>query len=91
MPLQISHQADADRFLTVADGHEAELVYRCDAGVLELLHTGVPAAIAGRGVAGDLVKAALDYARAEGLRVRPICSYAAAYVARRPEYADLLR
>ena len=46
--------------------------------------------VGGRGVAGDLVKAALDYARAQGLRVVPACSYSAAYVQRHPEYADLV-
>ena len=71
-------------------GHEAELVYRLQQGRLTIDHTGVPAAIGGKGVAGELVKAALEYARAEGLRVVAACSYSAAYVQRHPEYADLL-
>ena len=90
MPSRIHHEAGRLRFSTTVDGHEAELVYRLRAGALVIDHTGVPAAIGGRGVAGDLVKAALDYARAEGLRVVPACSYSAAYVQRHPEYADLV-
>lgn len=91
MSLQIDHQPDASRFVAVVDGHEAELVYRLSAGVLELTHTGVPAAIAGQGVAAALVKAALEHARAEGLRVLPSCSYAATYIKRHPEYAGLVQ
>ena len=41
-------------------------------------------------VAADLVQAALDFARSQGLRVRPTCSYVASYMQRRPETQDLL-
>ncbi len=90
MPSAIHHETDRQRFSTTVDGHEAELVYRLRDGALVIDHTGVPPAIGGRGLAGDLVKAALDYARAQGLRVVPACSYSAAYVQRHPEYADLV-
>jgi predicted GNAT family acetyltransferase len=88
--MEISHDPAARRFRTRLDGHEAELVYRRQDGRLLIDHTGVPEAIGGRGVAGELVRAALDYARAEGLRVVPLCSYSAEYVRRHPEYADLV-
>ena len=90
MPLQISHEPDARRFTARLEGHEAELVYRLQHGRMSIDHTGVPEAIGGKGVAGELVKAALEYARAEGLRVVAACSYSAAYVQRHPDYADLL-
>ena len=88
--LQINHDRALGRFSTRLDGHEAELVYRHQRGSMVIDHTGVPEAIGGRGVAGALVKAALDYARAEGLRVVPLCSYSASYIQRHPEYADLV-
>lgn len=90
MPLQINHDPASGRFSTQLDGHEAELRYRRLDGRLLIDHTGVPQAIGGRGVAGELVRAALDYARAEGLRVVPLCSYSAEYVRHHPEYADLV-
>jgi predicted GNAT family acetyltransferase len=43
----------------------------------------VPAAYRGRGIAGQLMEAALAHAQSEGLRVNPICSYARAYIARK--------
>lgn len=90
MSLRIDHDPNSRRFTTQVDGHEAELIYRQQGARLIIDHTGVPEAIGGRGIAGELVKAALDYARAEGLRVVPACSYSAAYIQRHPEYADLV-
>ena len=90
MPLQIDHDIVAGRFTTEREGHQAQLVYRVQEGRLIIDHTGVPQAIGGRGIAGELVRAALDYARAAGLRVVPACSYSAVYIQRHPEYADLV-
>ncbi len=88
--MQIDHQLDAARFHVTLEGHEAELTYRLGGGRMTITHTGVPNAIGGRGMAADLVRAALEYARSEGLKVVPACSYAAAYIQRNPEYADLV-
>ena len=88
--MDVEHQPDAERFDIHPDGHEAEVDYRVEGGVLAITHTGVPEAIGGRGIASDLVRAAFDFARAQGLRVRPACSYAAAWSRRHGEYADLL-
>lgn len=90
MSSQITHDPSTQRFTTQVDGHDAELVYRLQDGRLFIDHTGVPEAIGGRGIAADLVKAVLEYARAEGLRVVPACSYSAEYVRRHPQYADLV-
>ncbi|MDC8013021.1 GNAT family N-acetyltransferase [Tahibacter soli] len=85
----IRHEPDARRFVVVVDGHECELVYRLAGGVMKIVHTGVPSAVGGRGIAGELVRAAYDAARAQGWKVIPACSYAAVWVERHPEYADL--
>ena len=86
----VQHDPTARKFFAQVDGHEGELVYRRDGNPVELRRTTVPAAIGGRGVAAHLVKAALDWARSDGSRVAPTCSYAAAYIRRHPEYADLV-
>ena len=88
--LDLHHDPAACRFSTRLDGHEAELVYSLRGARMVIDHTGVPEAIGGRGVAAALVKAALEHARAQGWRVVPACSYAAAYVQRHPEYANLM-
>ena len=58
--------------------------------MLVITHTGVPAAIGGRGIAGALMEAAVAFAREAGLRIRPACSYAAAWMERHPEHNGLL-
>lgn len=87
---QIRHEPDRQRFVTTIDGIEAVLDYRMDGDFIELTHTVVPEPIGGRGVAGQLTRAAFEHAREQGLSVRPSCSYAAAWVQRHPEFSQLL-
>ena len=89
-PLSIVHNAGAQRFEAHVDGAFARCDYRRVGNVLQLHHTEVPVALEGRGIAGQLVKAALEYAKAEGLRVAPYCSYVRSYLKRHPEYQPLL-
>jgi len=86
----VTHNPDASRFEINQDGHFAECVYRRQGDLLVLVHTEVPAALQGLGLAGQLVKAALAFAREQKLRVRPSCSYAVTYMRRHPETQDLL-
>lgn len=89
-PVDIAHNAAAQRFEARVDGWPCRADYRIDDGVMHLLHTEVAPAIEGRGVAAQLVRAALDYAQANGLKVRPVCSYVRVYVRRHPETQRLL-
>jgi predicted GNAT family acetyltransferase len=57
--------------------------------VLFVHHTEVPREFEGRGIGSALVKAMLELARAEGLKVKPLCSFVSAYMQRHPEFADL--
>ncbi|MFC6839045.1 GNAT family N-acetyltransferase [Xanthomonas theicola] len=86
----IEHDPQQQRFVLRLEGHEAELDYLLRDGRLVITHTGVPSAIGGRGLAARLVAAALEQARVQGVKVVPACSYAAAFVHRHPEYADVL-
>src|SRR3546814_11823369 len=65
--------------------------YTREGDILAINHTEVPPEMGGRGIAGKLVEAALRYARDEGLKVLPRCSYADAYMRRHPEYEELRR
>ena len=87
---QIRHDAAASRFTTTVDGYDAFVEYVERDGVMTITHTIVPPEIGGRGIAAQLVHAALEYARAAGLKVVPRCSYAAGYFDKHPEDADLL-
>jgi uncharacterized protein len=76
----ISHDQDSKRFTTEVDGHRAELDYTLADGVMTITHTRVPPEIGGRGIAAELMRAALQVAAERGLIVDPACSYAAAYM-----------
>jgi predicted GNAT family acetyltransferase len=89
-PLDVVHNEGAQRFeVRLGDGF-ARCDYRRVGNVLQLHHTEVPVALEGRGIAGQLVKAALEHAKAKGLRVAPYCSYVRSYLKRHPEYQPLL-
>ncbi len=85
----VQHEPRQQRLFREMDGHVAELLYRSEGGLMTIVHTGVPAAIGGRGVAATLVRAALELAREHGWKVVPACSYAEAYMDKYPEYQDL--
>ena len=90
MDNKIINDTDNNRFVISMDGEEAELTYEISDGVMALPHTYVPPVFEGKGVASSLAKTALDYARTEGLKVLPICSFIVTYIQRHPEYQDLL-
>lgn len=63
------------------------MVYRLNGKRLVLIHTGVPEALAGRGVGGVLVSAAVDRAAREGLTIVPLCPFARSWLERHPDAA----
>jgi predicted GNAT family acetyltransferase len=86
----VTHNSEERRFEMNVKGELAMITYRLLPGVISLDHTGVPVPIEGHGVAAKLTRAALDFARAENLRVIPACSYVAAFVRKHSEYQDLV-
>jgi predicted GNAT family acetyltransferase len=75
----------------LAPGVEAEMTYhRLGDGVMSIDHTGVPPQFEGRGIALQLVKAAIEDARREGFKIIPRCSYVALQFRRHKDWADLL-
>jgi len=78
----IRHDPSARQFVADVESNRAHLDYTLADGVMTIAHTHVPSAIGGRGIAGELMAAALDAARTAGWRVVPACSYAKAYMAR---------
>lgn len=82
--LVIVNNLEQTRFQAVVDNNLALLDYQLRDGVLQIDYVYVPPDFRGRGIAGQLMEAALAHARHEGLRVEPVCSYARAYMARKP-------
>lgn len=85
----VTHEAARMCFEAIVDGLRCELDYVMHGQVMRITHTGVPKPLEGRGIAAELVRTALTWARAHGIKVDPVCSYVGVYMRRHPEWSDL--
>ncbi|SFZ86605.1 hypothetical protein SAMN02983003_3795 [Devosia enhydra] len=92
--LSITREDDGHRgrwYAGLDDGAEAEMTYRHGPDkVISIDHTFVPESHRGQGIAEALMNAAIASARADGLKIRPLCSYAVLQFRRHKDWADLL-
>lgn len=93
MAVEVKDVPEAKRYEARVDG-ETEVAgfadYLRTAELIAFLHTEVSPAYEGRGVGSALARVSLDEARAAGLRALPTCPFYAGWIARHPEYQDLL-
>jgi uncharacterized protein len=68
----------------------AELTYFKTDGVMTIDHTEIDEKLRGEGIGQDMVKAAVDYARANGLKIKAACPYAQKVLDRTPEFQDVI-
>jgi predicted GNAT family acetyltransferase len=87
---QVEHNPTAQQFELHVGSMLCLLQYRLRDGKMIVYHTEVPPAMQNRGLAERMTKVALEYARAENLKVEPRCPYTAAFLRRHREYSDLL-
>lgn len=85
----VTHDPGQSRFTATVDGVLCVLDYQLQGDTMVIVHTGVPSPVGGCGIAAELTKFALESARSQGWKVRPVCSYAEVYMRRHPEYNDL--
>lgn len=83
------HDAEAGKFYIRKNGEEAYLDYEKEGELLDFHSTYVPPSFRGQGMAGRIVKKALEHAREDGYKVRPSCPYVASYMDRSGEYQDI--
>ena len=88
--VDITHNQAANRFETTIEGHTGFISYQDQGDRIVYDHTIVPSELGGKGVGSALVKHALDYARNEGKKVVPTCSFVASYINKHAECQDLL-
>lgn len=89
--LEVTHNPAEKRFEIYIDANLSKLDYIQDGKNFVITHVGVDPELRGQGIAGRIVQVGLEYARENALRVIPMCSYAAAYIRRHPEYAELTK
>jgi predicted GNAT family acetyltransferase len=88
--LPVVHNTAAKRFEINLDGKLAFSKYLLAGEKIIIEHTEVPVELEGKGIAGQLVRSALDYARAKKLKVMPLCPFTAGFIHRHAEYQDLV-
>ncbi len=89
-PIAVTHNSAAHRFEAVIGGQIAVCDYSLEGGRMVFTHTFVPSELRGRGVAEQLVRAALKWAWSEKLTIVPACSYVATFVQRHREFQPLI-
>ena len=90
MPGAIHDNTALSRFELEDGGVTAVLNYTLAGNVITFQHTETPVAARGRGRASQLVRDALENARARGLKVVPRCAFVRAYLAKHPEFRDVV-
>ncbi len=86
----VTHNEETHRFEARVENLTSLLTYRRTGDRITFLHTEVPPSLERHGLAAKLTRAALDFARAEHLRVVPLCPYVADYIRKHAEYQDLV-
>ena len=91
MDLDVRHDEQAGKYYALIDGHEAVCEYgQAGEGTLNFWHTYVPPQLRGKGIADELVRAALDDVMEKGLKVIPSCWFVRVYIDRHPQYQSAL-
>ena len=88
--VKITNNEEAQQFEAQVDNLRALLTYRRFPGRIILNHTEVPEPLEGKGLAAKLARTALDFARANHLRVVPLCRYVSLFIRKHAEYHDLV-
>jgi len=84
------HGTTKGRYVLRLNGAEAELTYSITTPTLIIAdHTAVPDVLRGTGAGLALVMRLVEDARAEGLRIMPLCPFVNAQRKKHPEWADV--
>ena len=91
MDVEVIDNPDKARFEILADGELAVFVlYHLRGHEIAFTHTETDDRFRGHGLASQLVRTALDEARARHLAVLPYCPFVRSWITEHPEYADLV-
>jgi predicted GNAT family acetyltransferase len=89
--IQVTKNADRRQFEIAVDGKHAGLVQYVEDGNQRIfIHTETDEAFAGQGLAGTLVREALDATRAEGMRIAATCPYVARFLSKNHDWDDIV-
>jgi len=87
--VEVVHNPAQKRFEMQLGDQIAMVKYILGSKEIIFTHTEVPEAFEGHGLASKMAKVAVEYAKARGLRIRPMCPYMSAWIKRHPEYHSI--
>lgn len=92
MEIQQEEHGRNGAFFIDEDGEwVAEMTYiRSGPDTIVIDHTEVDEQLGGQGIGKKLVAVAVDFARANGLKIKPLCPYTRKVIDSTPEYQDVL-
>ena len=85
MQVQVEHRPERSRFEAEVAGQTAFLDYDIDRGTVVMPNTVVPRELEGRGIAGELTRTAVAWAREQSLTIDAQCSYVRSWLAKHPD------
>lgn len=90
-PLRITDNPEERRYEAwIGDRLAGKAEYRIVGDRIIFFHTEIDPDFEGHGLGSRLVRATLDDVRARALRVTPKCPFFSAWIARHPDYSDLV-
>ena len=95
-PIEVLHDMHSKMFKVLSPSGsdmahlEYEMVHEKSRQAIDLYHTYTSPEFQGQGLAGKLVRSALDWAKQNNYAVIPSCSYVASFIQKNPEWRSLL-
>jgi predicted GNAT family acetyltransferase len=90
MEPEVINEKENQRFVIYADSNEVYVEYTMADNEINLYHTYTHPALRGKGLAAQVVRAALEFAKENKLKVVPTCSYVQSFIAKHGEYKELI-
>ncbi len=92
--MNIQHKKNGNKgvfYIEIDDLKKAEMTYVM-AGETKMIidHTEVLAELSGKGAGKMLVEKAVEYARKNGIKILPLCTFAKTVFEKTPDYNDVL-
>jgi hypothetical protein len=90
MEEKVIHDESKSQFIILIDEKECYVDYYIEKQKMNLFHTYTHPDLRGKGLAAQVVIAALEYAKKNNLKVEPGCSYVQSFVEKHAEYKELI-